>query len=116
MFAKHQAVGGSGPFVLELATGTLYAFVNGVQISGASLPINTWTHLLLQRSGTRVDLYTGGVKGNGYTIGSGSLSADSNPLYVGTNAAFYLDEVRITKGVARVSGDFTPPTASFPRS
>jgi hypothetical protein len=36
-------------------------------------------------------------------------------LSTGTNTFFgQLDDLRITKGVARYAGAFTPPTAAFP--
>ncbi len=34
--------------------------------------------------------------------------------FYGTTSAGYLDEVRITKGVARYIGNLAPPTEPFP--
>ena len=44
---------------------------------------------------------------NGLTVGS--VSGDGTYAYLGN-----IDELRVTKGVARYSSNFTPPTAPFP--
>jgi len=46
-------------------------------------------------------LYIGGEDSNVYVVN-------------GTYLNGWIDEMRITKGVARYGGDFTPPTAAFP--
>lgn len=85
-----------------------------------SLSLNTWYHLAFVKSGTTVTCYV-----NGESIGSGTVSSlrtCTGPLYVasfwgyvGTSTYFrgYIDEIRITKGVARYTANFTPPSAAF---
>lgn len=93
--------------------------VNGVtQIAGtAVVALNTWTHIAVARSGTSTRLFVNGVQ-------TGSTYTDTNnyiqgPLTIGArfNAATpfvgYLDEVRISKGIARYTATFTAPTAAF---
>jgi len=84
--------------------------------------LNVWMHLAVTRSGTTVRGFQGGVLqftqvgdnssdiSTAITVG-GALVADW-----GTNHGFVgvLDEFRITKGIARYTTDFTPPTAPFP--
>ena len=81
-------------------------------------PINTWTHLALVRSGSSVAIYADGVSVHTRTS-SANLNA-ANAVVIGTGAhAFgetyvgYIDDLRITKGVARYTATFTPPTAAF---
>lgn len=86
-------------------------------------PFQTWFHWAAVRSGTTMRLFKDGVKIGEWT---------SQPVYnffaehfrVGRldSGAYELgwlgsvDELRVTKGVARYSADFTPPAAPFPDS
>jgi hypothetical protein len=65
----------------------------------------------LTRSGTTVTLYVDGVSQGTYTY---SASITQQALYVGTGAGLgsfngYIDDLRITKGFARYTANFTPP-------
>lgn len=89
-----------------------------VYIIGSSLQLNTWAHLAFVRNG---DVFTGYINGNsvGSTTVSGALLSNSNVVSVGADGdnAYgidgYIDEFRITKGVARYTADFTPPELAF---
>lgn len=89
----------------------------GAAINTAWLPtINTWYHIALSRSGSSTRLFIDGVAGTTYsTI---RPYAASYRLYIGKDSASdsypftgYMDDFRITKGVARYTANFTPPTA-----
>jgi hypothetical protein len=79
---------------------------------------DTWYHVALVRNGSGFNIYRGGV-----SIASGSASITmpdlAAELRIGqrTTASFillgWMDELRITKGVARYTGNFTPPTKAF---
>ncbi|MGC4396494.1 LamG-like jellyroll fold domain-containing protein [Hydrogenophaga sp. T2] len=93
----------------------------------ATLANGQWYHLAVVRSGGSVFTFVNGVK---YTITT--TLGKSTPLYVkssntrsiggqsasqsGTNRSLngYIDEFRITRGKARYTESFTPPTAEFP--
>ena len=78
---------------------------------------NTWYHYAVTRSGTNLKMFIDGVVVASAT-NSTSLNA-SNPLYIGSLASNlwffngYLDDIRITKGYARYTANFTAPTAPF---
>ena len=85
-----------------------------------ALPLNTWTQLACDYDGATLRLYA-----NGSVIGTGTLSGAifaSTSGHLSTNDdssnlnafAGYLDEFRITKGVARYAGAYTAPSAPFP--
>ena len=104
------------------ATGFPFVTVNNATLftSSTALTISTWTHVAVVKSGTTITLYLNGTKP---TTGSGTSSTsltDQNlriGASAGTAAQFYngyLDEVRITNGVARYTANFTAPTAAFP--
>ena len=89
----------------------------------------TWYHVAVARSGNTMRYFLDGVQAGadidvtGVTIfNSTSLLAVgaqvNNPATPTFNFSVngHLDEVRITKGVARYTSDFTPPSAAFPDS
>lgn len=103
------------------SSGVLSVFWRGASsttTSGIAVPLNTWTHVAMVYDGTNVILYQNGVKTN-TPKAVGKLPSVTQAVsigYHGTNVApyyGYMDEFRITKGVARYSGNFTPPTQSF---
>ena len=89
--------------------------------SSADLPLNTWTHVAFVRNGGTITLYINGVADGTASVTGIVVNDLSNQLRVGAAGEFptdtwagYIDELRITKGVARYTSNFTPPTAPFP--
>jgi hypothetical protein len=92
----------------------------GVITGTTTIAINTWYHVALVRSGGTATLYLDGAStgtptswsaktftSTAYRIGS---SLDSrNEHFNG-----FVDDLRITKGIARYTTTFTPPTAALP--
>jgi len=88
--------------------------------TSGTIPTNQWSHFAMVRSGTSFKVYLNGtVMTNGSATISSSLSADSTETFrIGdwhNNEVFqgYIQEFRITKGLARYTANFTPPTAPF---
>ena len=72
------------------------------------------------RSGTSVVCYINGVSNKTVTV-SGTVNSSPGAFRIassthtsGQHFNGYIDEFRVTKGVARYLGAFTPPGASFP--
>ena len=95
-----------------------------IDITGStSMVIDTWYHAAAVRSGSGDwEIFLDGVSEASGTESAG-ITNTGNPFYVGrdiTNEARYLDgwadNVRITRGVARYTTGFTPPTAAYPTS
>jgi hypothetical protein len=92
---------------------------SGTLIAGATnLTTGVWYHVAITReSGTIRQFLNGAVDGSGL---NSSNFQSSRPLRIGANPsggdAFngHIDELRITKGIARYTAAFTPPTAPFP--
>jgi Concanavalin A-like lectin/glucanases superfamily len=108
---------------LTFSISTTGAFVLN-KVSVAWVPtISTWYFISVDFDGTTYRLYV-----NGAMIGSGGAPAaifDSTArMAVGNNDNLvqgflgHIDEVRITRGMARYASDsgFSPPTTAFPRS
>jgi hypothetical protein len=80
--------------------------------------INTWTHCAFVRETGVVKIYVNGIFAGSSSSHSGSISSNSNPTWIGSRQSQLgmsglLDELRITKGVARYTADFTPPAVPF---
>ena len=107
-------------------SGKLVFYTDGGSVtSGASVPTGQWTFLSVTRQSGTVKVFIGGAQEASGTIstdfnGSATLSVGNYPAFGSFNSGFviavdgYLDDVRITKGVARYTAAFTPPTAPFP--
>lgn len=81
---------------------------------------NTWTHVAVSRSGTNWYYFQDGVQQGATGSASGTLSANTRVVRIGYQGSHslngWLDDLRITKGVARYTSNFTPPSAAFPDS
>ena len=105
------------------ASGYVGWYVNAAsRILSAAIPAaNQWHHLAVSRSGTSTKLFINGTQsGSTYTDTFDYGCADGRPwfgaLSDGTGTLYYnglIDNVRITKGYARYTANFTPPTQAF---
>ena len=92
---------------------------NDVQsVNGAhGMTTNTWYHLAYVRYNNNLYLYVDGVqKGSAaYSSAVGTGATTYIGCETGQGAFFngYIDDLRITKGVARYTSNFTPPTTQF---
>jgi len=97
----------------------------GVNITTTANPfvINTWYHIAFVRSGTTNAWYINGTQNStntsassleGTTTGRTILiggTSETSSAGAGTGPDCYIEDLRITKGVARYTANFTPPTA-----
>jgi hypothetical protein len=111
-------IGGHGVY-----SGNMSFMSNGAfDIHEASaIPLNTWVHYAFVRKGTSVAIYRNGVKTVSGAIGATTPTTQAtNPGFIGgagdgTGSMWgYMDDFRITNGVARYSVDFSAPTAPSP--
>jgi hypothetical protein len=86
--------------------------------STATITAGTWTHVAVTRSGTSTRLF---VAGNLEATATDSTAfSQTDNLSIGVDRSNtsglngYLDDIRLTKGVARYTATFTPPTVTFP--
>ena len=90
--------------------------------SGSAFITNTWYHIALARTGTNTKMFVNGTQvGSTYSDSNNYLSAARRPVIAinGFNETAaplngYMDDLRITKGVARYVTNFTPPVARMP--
>ena len=103
---------------------TNFGSVFGVNAS-TPIPVNTWAHVAAVRIGTNISIFVNGVlsgtASNWATYPDGqvlfvAVGGESNGAVNASVSRFngYIDELRITKGAARYTSNFAPPTAPFP--
>jgi len=85
-----------------------------------SMSINTWNHVAFVRSGTTTYTFVNGVLDQTKTGQTQNLLDFSTTNRIGANQVTsffysgYIDDFRFTKGYARYTANFTPPTAALP--
>jgi hypothetical protein len=108
-------------------TGTGISFYNrdassGYSVSASvSISQNAWHHVAVSRLSATTRLFLDGALQTSGTLGNQTVTS-VNTLRVGSGNFTgylqqlngYIDDLRITKGVARYTSNFTPPTAPFP--
>jgi hypothetical protein len=107
------------PYIFLNASNEIQYNSNAVnRIAGGVIPQNTWTHIALSRSGTDTKLFVNGTQ-TGATFTGDTQNYIQSPLRIGARwdggvgLNGYIDEVRITKGIARYTANFTAPTSAF---
>lgn len=107
-------------YIANSGTGVYWYVSAANRITGGAISNSTWTHIAVCRASGNTKLFINGTQ-------SGSTYVDSTNYLVapamvgqfndGTGAGWlngYIDDLRITKGYARYTANFTPPTAPFP--
>jgi hypothetical protein len=116
--------GAQGPYPALFYNGTqLSYYVNSAYaINGTTtIAVETWYHVAVTRSGTNTKMFLNGVQeGPTYTDSTNySVGNSARPFFgaLGTDGSLqwygYFDEIRISKGIARWTANFTPPTAPY---
>lgn len=97
-----------------------FFFLGGSSITSTStVSASSWVHLAVTRSGNTVRQFIDGtLDATTATFSSGTSNTQELRLGIdelaGDGFNGYIDDLRITKGVARYTANFTPPSAPFP--
>ena len=127
LMAKGTGLGNQASYVIQLNTNGTWVYNisdNGATWSYSNVSIgtntlNTWQHIALVRNGSTFTPYLNGVAGTTTTT-SLTLFAGTAPFTVGADDAGnntlygYVDDLRITNGLARYTAAFTPPASALP--
>jgi hypothetical protein len=111
---------GSGYMGASIGSGNGVSYIQSIT-SNTLLPTNQWVHIAFVKNGTNLSLYQNGTSVASATQ-SGTMVDGAKPLLIGyeTGQAAsnywngFIDDLRITKGVARYTLNFTPPAQAFP--
>jgi hypothetical protein len=113
---------GSGRWALNIQSSRNFSLlIDGSNYANSSaVPLNEWMHLAVTRQGNTVRSFVNGTLSTTVSTFTGSISDTTSPLRIGNEPTFsgfapiYIDDVRVTKGLARYTANFTPPTGPFP--
>ena len=126
IFVSRQ--GGNHPDNLQLiidytgTNGSIDVWTNIYHITDGTTNIadNNWHHVAVSRQGTSMKLFIDGTQEGSTATTSQSflfwdtrLGARDNTADAGTKYTGYISDVRITKGLARYTSNFTAPTAAL---
>jgi hypothetical protein len=108
-------------FMIRHASGYEGVIVGGsINVANTlSFTLNTWHHIAVVRNAGTYKVFKDGTDITTSTY-TDSSTRDLSGMIIGDssvsprNFVGYIDEFRITKGVARYTSNFTPPTAPFP--
>jgi hypothetical protein len=104
--------------VINTDTGYV-ATLNYTTVQSITNSLNTWYHIAFVRSGTSLYIFRNGTLHRQAAISSSQSFTASGNVTLGsypdayTTGNGYIDDLRITKGVARYTSNFTPPTAEL---
>ena len=91
------------------------AFVHDINFS-KTLNADTWYHIALTRQGNQLKYFVDGIQ-VGSTVTNSTNIVSTEPLTIGTGATVtsqyvtgYMSDVRVVKGTAVYTSNFTPPT------
>ena len=117
--------GAGGEYSLGFYQQKINWFANAAATQGTTiLTNNTWYHFAASRAGSTLRLFVNGLLESSTTNTldyTSSVSFNAGDRQAGDPGGQYplngyIDDLRITKGVARYTSNFTPPTAQFPDS
>jgi len=118
---RHTSDGSSGT-KFSFWVGNAMGAVVPLLSSSTNVSNNSWYHIAVTRSTNTFRLFINGTLESSNTSTSASLdSLVAKPICIGrtgygdSGANALIDDLRITKGVARYTASFTPPTAAFTR-
>jgi hypothetical protein len=121
------AASGEGTAVYNSTTNGVNLFTSissnwGIARSGVAVDnnfgtppaFNTWNHIAVSRYGSTIRAFINGIQ---VFSGTNTVSYVAGPIQVGGSAfgtiTAYINDLRITRGIARYTSNFTPPTTAF---
>ena len=120
LFAQGNSTSNTNSYGVYIQSGVFKIWNGGNIFTGTtSYSLNTWTHLAVSRSGNSLKLYiNGNQEGSSVTNTSNISTGSSNGIEIARWIGIadpeyftgYIQDFRITKGLARYTANFTPPT------
>lgn len=123
ILCNKSAAGTAGWHIDAYADALMFSAANGTITTGlaSGVPQNVWTHYAFVRSGSTLRTFKNGIIVHTNSSAGALNITELTTLYVGklawSAATFvgYIDELRITKGIARYTANFLVEIAPFAR-
>ncbi len=122
LFDLNQSAGAGVEWfaIHQVAAGIAFGSNSAVVAQATSgLTASTWSHVAVVRYASTVVIYIDGTSKTSATY-SATIGSSTRSLYIGKQAGYsnrffkgYLDDLRITKGVARYTANFIPPAQAM---
>lgn len=100
------------------ASGQLFVYLGAFVLTAGTLTANTWAHVALTRASGTWRMFIDGTLLTGTYSNAGNISRTAVRIGMDWATLYgydgYLDDYRITNGVARYTASFTAPTSAFP--
>lgn len=120
----HSGGGADAGFILRFVNPNIVWIIGSTTIAIRALTpaLNTYNHIEISRSGTDLRVFFDGIQSGATITDSTAIGPTARDLDLGSlvGATQFLNgligAVRITKGVARHTANFTPPTEMYPTS
>jgi|688.fasta_scaffold49046_2 hypothetical protein len=105
--------------ILASVNGSTWGINTVATPTGNTVSVTAWAHIAITRSGSTWYVFINGVLSYSQTL-AGTLVQSQNTAYIGADIPDskylngYIDDLRITKGLARYTANFTPPQGPLP--
>ena len=118
IFAKRVSGTGTTSYegYLHISTGVI-SYYNGTNYqSSTTLASNQWSHCAWVYDGTNINIY---VNGTSVLSTAVTVTEINEPLVIGGARGYsewfggYIEDLRVTKGLARYTANFTPPSTAL---
>jgi hypothetical protein len=121
-YAAIRVTATSGGALYFLCSANAGTWINTSTTAGGTVTTNTWYHIAVTRSGSTFRSFVNGVVDRTFTSSAVIFTDATIPYNIGRVAYLsgtfffngYMDDYRVTKGYARYTAAFTPPTAALP--
>ena len=98
-----------------------FTSTGAINLISSVLAVDVWTHVAIVKSGTTIKLYQDGVEEASAAFTGSMDYGTAAPVTIGGNGNVtptqlytgYIDEIRVSKGVARWTANFTPPVLPY---
>ena len=115
-FQRYGTAAESGQIIFFFRDSGGWQYMNYSQGTRTTISEDTWYHVAATRNSNTWKLFLNGTAEDTMTNSNSIVAGTLGKLMIDYNASYtltgYLDDIRITPGIARYTSNFTPPTTA----